>query len=105
MKIVETHRSAVDSAMARFSAPPDWRVLRCSGRLEARWAAPDGRWARYSVLLEPGDAEPQGEVFFQRAVGGEQLTVTFSSSDLSRETMAAASELLTPLQYLLARAG
>jgi hypothetical protein len=91
--------------MARFAAPEGWRVLRTRSRLEAHWSSPDGRWARYSIRLEPRDAPPAGEVFFQRDVGTAQLIVTFTSSDLSAETIEAASALLTPVQHLLARAG
>ncbi len=94
----------VDAAMARFAAPAGWRVLRSRSRLEAYWASPDGRWARYSIRLEPRGAQAAGEVFFQRVIGSAQLTVTFSSSDLAPETVEAASTLLTPLQHLLARA-
>jgi len=95
---------SVDAAMAGFTAPAGWRVLRSRSRLEAHWSSPEGRWARYSIRLEPRDAQTAGEVFFQRAIGSAQLTVTFSSSDLAQETVEAASTLLTPLQHLLARA-
>ena len=94
----------VDVALARFVAPAGWRVLRSRSRLEAHWSSPEGRWARYSIRLEPRDAHATGEVFFQRVIGSAQLTVTFSSSDLAPETVEAASSLLTPLQHLLARA-
>ena len=102
---VETiHARSVDAAMGRFAAPAGWRVLRSRSRLEAHWSSPEGRWARYSIRLEPRDAQAAGEVFFQRVIGSAQLTVTFSSSDLAPETVEAASTLLTPLQHLLARA-
>lgn len=103
--VVSDHARSVDAALARFTAPAGWRVLRSASRLEAHWSSPDGRWARYSIRLQPRDAPAAGEVFFQRAIGSAQLTVTFASSDLSADTVEAASALLTPLQHLLARAG
>ena len=101
----EAEAQAVDAALERFPSPPGWRVLRTTARLEACWSAPDGRWARYSVRLEPRGAPEDATVFFQRALGERRLTVRFTSSDLSPETVAAASSLMTPLQHLLARAG
>jgi hypothetical protein len=92
--------------MSTFTAPPGWCVLRCAGRLEARWSADDGRWARYSVRLAAGSARPPaGTLLFSHPVGGgHHLVVAFDSSDLGVRTVAAASELLTPLQRMMARA-
>ena len=95
----------VDDALSSFEAPPGWRVLRCTGRLEARWEGAAGRWARFSArLAEDPACAPAGAVFFRRPIGDGQLVVTFDSGDLDEETIAAATELLTPLQHMLARA-
>ena len=95
----------VDGALASFEAPPGWRVLRCTGRLEARWEGAGGRWATFSARLgeDPASA-PAGAVFFRRPIGAGHLVVTFDSGELDEETVAAATELLTPLQRMLARA-
>ena len=96
---------AVDAALARFEAPAGWRVLRTRGRLEAHWNGSGDRWARFSVRLHPrGIADAGQAIMFRRTVGQGQLTVTFDSSDLAPPTVDAASDLLTPLQHLLARA-
>ena len=95
----------VDDAFASFRPPPGWRVLRSSGRLEAHWDAPDGRWAQFSVRLTGGRERRAGEAaMMARPVGSGSLVVTFDSSDLGEETVATAMELLTPLQRLLAKA-
>ena len=97
--------TVVDAALARFEAPAGWRVLRTRGRLEAHWNGSGGRWARFSVRLHPPAVDGSGQaIMFRRAVGDGQLTVTFESSDLTPDTVAAASDLLTPLQHLVARA-
>jgi hypothetical protein len=95
----------VDDALAGFRPPPGWRVLRSSGRLEARWEGADGRWAQFSVRLTAGPERRRVEApLLARPVGAGSLVVTFDSSDLGEETIATAMELLTPLQRLLARA-
>ena len=95
----------VDDALSGFRPPPGWRVLRSSGRLEARWDGADGRWAQFSVRLSAGHEHRRAEApLLARPVGAGSLVVTFDSSDLGAETIATAMELLTPLQRLLARA-
>jgi hypothetical protein len=95
--------AVVDAALSRFRAPPGWRVLRRPGRLEARWRSGE-RWARFSVrFLTAGDAAGT-EPMFSRHLGDGSLVVTFGCSDLGEETVQAASELLTPMQHLLAQA-
>lgn len=97
--------AVVDAALARFAAPAGWRVLRTRARLEAHWNGSSGRWARFSVRLHrPGAGEDGEAIMFRRTVGAAQLTVTFQSSDLAPETVDAASDLLTPLQHVLAHA-
>ena len=92
--------------LSSFTAPPGWRVLRCDGRLEARWSGTGGRWVRYSVrVAAAASGRPAGTLLFSRPVGaGQHLVVAFDSSDLGEGTVAAATELLTPLQRMLARA-
>jgi hypothetical protein len=97
--------AVVDAALARLEAPAGWRVLRTRARLEAHWNGSGGRWARYSIRLhEPAAGEAGEAIMFRRTVGGAQLTVSFQSSDLAPETVDAASDLLTPLQHVLAHA-
>ena len=95
----------VDSALAAFQAPPGWRVLRSSGRLEARWSGEEGRWAQFSVRLTADPAPRRtGTLFFRRPVGHGHLTVVFDSCDLGEDVVLAACELMTPLQRMLAQA-
>jgi hypothetical protein len=95
----------VDSALTAFEAPPGWRVLRSSGRLEARWSGEEGRWAQFSVRLNADPAPRRtGTLFFRRPVGHGHLTVVFDSCDLGEDVVLAACELMTPLQRMLAQA-
>lgn len=92
---------ALNEAMASFRAPPGWRVLWTDGRLEAHWTS-GGSWARYSMRFHGrGELETDDEVFFSTDSGRGRLTVTFTSSDLLPETMAAAADMLSPMQQLL----
>ena len=80
-------------------------MLRCTGRLEARWEGAEGRWASFSARLSDDPAPaPAGVVFFRRPIGDGHLVVTFDSGELDEETVSAATDLLTPLQHMLARA-
>ena len=88
--------------MASFEPAPGWRVLWTDRRVEAHWAC-DTSWARYSMRFHrSGEFETPDEVFFSCASGSGRLTVTFVSSDLLPETMAAAGDMLSPMQRLLA---
>jgi hypothetical protein len=55
-------------------------------------------------LAEDPAHASEGAVFFRRPIGDGHLLVTFDSGDLDEETVAAATELLTPLQHMPARA-
>jgi hypothetical protein len=94
----------VNEVFASFEAPPGWRVLRASGHLQAEWR--DGEhWARFSVRFSPAPARRGVEgALLARDVGEGTVSVLFSCSDLEAATVSAASELLTPLQRLIARA-
>jgi hypothetical protein len=102
-EVAET-AAVVDAALARFRPPPGWRVLRGPGRLEARWRSGEDRWARFSVRFVPAGGGEGAEPMFSRRLGEGSLVVTFDCSDLGEETVRAASELLTPMQRLLAQA-
>lgn len=93
----------VNGVFAGFEAPAEWRVLRASGHLEAEWR--DGeRWARFSVRFSPAPAKRGfSGALLERKVGEGTVSVLFTCSDLDAATMSAASELLTPLQRLIAR--
>jgi uncharacterized protein (DUF736 family) len=94
----------VNEVFAGFEAPPGWRVLRASGHLEAEWRDRE-HWARFSVRFSPPQAnEGVQAALLERDVGEGTVSVVFTCSDLEAATMSAASELLTPLQRLVARA-
>jgi hypothetical protein len=91
----------VDAALAAFEPPPGWRVLRGRHRLEVRWTGPDERWASFSMQFVQ---HPTADAMFSRQLDDGSLVVTFDCSDLDDETVFAASELVTPMQRVLARA-
>ena len=94
----------VNEVFASFEAPAGWRVLRASGHLEAEWRD-EKHWARFSVRFSPAPVHRgRGAALLERDVGEGTVSVVFSCSDLEAATMGAASELLTPLQRLIARA-
>jgi hypothetical protein len=95
---------ALKTALASFQPPPGWRVLWSDCRVEAEWVSGPS-WARYSVRFHlPGEFQTAHEVFFRCSSGNGVLTVTFVSSDLLPSTIAAAAEMLSPLQRLMALA-
>ena len=95
---------ALSAALSSFRAPPEWRVLWTDRRLDAHWAS-EGSWARYSIRFHRrGEFDTSDEVFFCTDSGRGRLTVTFTSSDLLPETMAAAADMLSPMHQLLASA-
>ena len=91
----------VDEAFASFEAPPGWRVLRAFGQLEAEWREHE-HWARFSVRFS--SARSTEGALLERNVGRGTVSVVFTCSGLAADTVGAASELLTPLQRVLARA-
>lgn len=95
---------ALRTALASFQPPAGWRVLWSDCRVEAEWVSGTS-WARYSVRFHlPGEFETAHEVFFRCGSGNGVLTVTFVSSDLLPATIAAAADMLSPLQRLMALA-
>jgi hypothetical protein len=97
-------RDALEQAMASFQPPPGWRVLWSDYRVEAEWTSGTS-WARYSMRFHrPGELDTADEVFFRCCSGSGTLTVTFVSSDLLPSTIAAAADMLSPLQLLMASA-
>lgn len=95
----------VNEVFEGFEAPAGWRVLRASGHLEAEWRDLE-HWARFSVRFSPAPAKARfrRSALLEREVGEGSMSVVFTCSDLEATTMSAASELLTPLQRLIARA-
>ena len=82
----------VDAALAGLEPPPGWRVLRTPGHLEARWDAPDGRWAELSVR------------FTARGGAAGTVSLAVTCSDNRDETVAVVVDFIAPLQRRLAGA-
>ncbi len=92
---------ALESALAQFTPPPEWRALRTRDRLEARWSSQSGSWARFSVGIGPVDvAMPEGSIVLQREIAGGQLTLVFASSDGKPETLAAGTALVEQIERM-----
>lgn len=97
----EATAAIVDAALSSFEPPPGWRVLRSRHRLEARWTGPDERWASFSMQFV---RDPAADAMFSRQLEDGNLVVTFDCGELDDETVTAATELVTPMQRVLARA-
>ena len=92
-------RWLLDEVLWSVDRPLGWRLLRVSGRLEARWRSASGSWAALSVRVQEREQEqhPPTGLCLRFPLGEHHLEFSFRSSDASPETLRATARLLAVL--------